>query len=259
MQSKHSLVIHHIFTMELNATPLSDEAPPLPRMRELRVEDALMYLDQVKMEFGDRPHIYDEFLDIMKTFKIQAIDAPGVMRNVASLFRGNERLLLGFETFLPVPEEYRIEWMELNATPSSDEAPLPDFDDATNYVMTIKRRFASNPETYRKFLETLQTYLKGQRGIKEVLDEVSILFADHADLLKEFTYFLPDAVQRQAKARLDDAAKNAEDMARTRETGPGRDADEFDEYFDGINECFDGIDEYFDGIDEVVVDGVIDN
>ena len=25
-------------------------------MRELRVEDALMYLDQVKMEFGDRKH-----------------------------------------------------------------------------------------------------------------------------------------------------------------------------------------------------------
>lgn len=29
-------------------------------MRELRVEDALQYLDQVKMEFGDRPHIYNE-------------------------------------------------------------------------------------------------------------------------------------------------------------------------------------------------------
>jgi hypothetical protein len=51
-------------------------------MRELRVEDALMYLDQVKMEFGDRPHIYNEFLDIMKTFKSQAIDTPGVIRRV---------------------------------------------------------------------------------------------------------------------------------------------------------------------------------
>ena len=34
-------------------------------MRELRVEDALLYLDQVKVEFGDRPHIYNEFLDII--------------------------------------------------------------------------------------------------------------------------------------------------------------------------------------------------
>ena len=29
---------------------------------------------------------------------------------------------------------------------------------------------------------------------------MSQLFADHSDLLKEFTYFLPDAVQEQAKA-----------------------------------------------------------
>ena len=76
-------------------------------MRELRIEDALMYLDQVKIEFGDRPHIYNEFLDIMKTFKSQAIDTPGVIRRVASLFHGNKRLVLGFNTFLP--EGYRIE------------------------------------------------------------------------------------------------------------------------------------------------------
>eukprot|EP00581_Thalassiosira_minuscula_P014404 CAMPEP_0183732562 /NCGR_PEP_ID=MMETSP0737-20130205/38710_1 /TAXON_ID=385413 /ORGANISM="Thalassiosira miniscula, Strain CCMP1093" /LENGTH=103 /DNA_ID=CAMNT_0025965593 /DNA_START=79 /DNA_END=386 /DNA_ORIENTATION=+ len=76
-------------------------------MRELRVEDALMYLDQVKMEFGSQPHIYNEFLDIMKTFKSQAIDTPGVIKRVASLFHGNKRLVLGFNTFLP--EGYRIE------------------------------------------------------------------------------------------------------------------------------------------------------
>jgi histone deacetylase complex regulatory component SIN3 len=107
------------------------------------------------------------------------------------------------------------------AVPSSAAAggsaqPI-EFDHAINYVTTIKRRFASNPEIYRKFLEILHTYQKEQRGIKEVLDEVSILFADHADLLKEFTYFLPDAVQSQAKAQLDVAAKKAEDRARARE------------------------------------------
>lgn len=34
-----------------------------------------------------------------------------------------------------------------------------------------------------------------QRNIMDVLEQVSTLFADHPDLLKEFTYFLPDAVQ----------------------------------------------------------------
>ena len=59
------------------------------RPRELKVEDALLYLDQVdryyyyapcaslipwqvKMEFNDKPHIYNEFLEIMKNFKAQS-------------------------------------------------------------------------------------------------------------------------------------------------------------------------------------------
>jgi len=100
----------------------------------------------------------------------------------------------------------------------SNQPPI-EFDHAINYVTTIKKRFAAHPEIYRKFLEILHTYQKEQRGIKEVLDEVSILFADHADLLKEFTYFLPDAVQSQAKEQLDKVAAVAEQRQRDRERG----------------------------------------
>ena len=329
-------------------------------MRELRVEDALLYLDQVKMEFGDRPQIYNEFLDIMKTFKTQQIDTPGVIRRVSTLFQGNKKLVLGFNTFLPegykielpmdgdgipvavyrapgqpgvthiltgpplpvattlvrppeTPEkidytlasppphaissttggtvveppgfhilqgrapqqsnlqqqrqqlppqqqqqrsqvppgpsrqppggpraiggfgqksgvEFSTEVRSEQITPSIpqqqvQEAPLPEatgsqppveFDHAINYVTTIKRRFATEPDTYKKFLEILHTYQKEQRGIKEVLDEVSLLFAEHPDLLKEFTYFLPDAVQAQAKAQLDQVAKEAEAKIRSK-------------------------------------------
>jgi paired amphipathic helix protein Sin3a len=48
-------------------------------------------------------------------------------------------------------------------------------------------------------LEILHTYQKEQKatGIEEVLEQVSQLFADHTDLLLEFTYFLPDNVQEQ--------------------------------------------------------------
>ena len=68
----------------------------------------------------------------------------------------------------------------------------------------------NEPETYKQFLEILHTYQKEQRGIKDVLEQVSALFADHPDLLKEFTYFLPDAVQEQAKERLNRAAADSE-------------------------------------------------
>ncbi len=51
----------------------------------------------------------------------------------------------------------------------------------------------------------------------DVLEQVSSLFADHPDLLKEFTYFLPDAVQEQAKERLNRAARESEMRKAVRE------------------------------------------
>jgi hypothetical protein len=37
----------------------------------LKVEDALSYLDQVKLQFAKQPDVYNQFLDIMKEFKSQ--------------------------------------------------------------------------------------------------------------------------------------------------------------------------------------------
>ena len=39
--------------------------------RQLNVTDALSYLDAVKVQFHDRPDVYNVFLDIMKDFKSQ--------------------------------------------------------------------------------------------------------------------------------------------------------------------------------------------
>ncbi|KAG7391744.1 Paired amphipathic helix protein Sin3b [Phytophthora pseudosyringae] len=266
---------------------------PPPRHRELRVEDALLYLDQVKQQFGDQPDIYNQFLDVMKDFKAQAIDTPGVILRVSTLFRGYPNLILGFNTFLPpgyrIRPDTSIEVIpsqmagrggvqpsmfgvgapqsananmghrpppvtippppysppELHKpTPSSrqqlapasqmktggkpkkqqQQAPTPnggnaaarsstnpvEFDHAIHYVTTIKQRFADEPETYKEFLAILHTYQKEQRSIRQVLDQVSHLFRDHPDLLREFTFFLPDAVQEQAKERLNRAAEKAQ-------------------------------------------------
>jgi paired amphipathic helix protein Sin3a len=35
-------------------------------------QDALSYLDQVKVQFSEQPDVYNRFLDIMKDFKSQA-------------------------------------------------------------------------------------------------------------------------------------------------------------------------------------------
>jgi paired amphipathic helix protein Sin3a len=290
-------------------------------MRELRVEDALLYLDDVKREFKDRPAIYNEFLSIMKNFKAQEVDTPGVIDRVSKLFRGYNTLILGFNTFLPdgckisLADLERAEAQRLaeeqsaqlqaqiyakvkkpkmqgvkrgpkpgpgalnaarsppdggvhhvvhsppgyvpNGTVGQDNAmtsmqqgndwgasspdmtspprmqdqqqarsgsfgnqpmqPSPpqqhqavEFDHAISYVTTIKKRFASDPNTYHSFLEILHTYQKEQRGIKEVLEQVAHLFQDHSDLLREFAFFLPDAVQEQAKERLHRAVAESE-------------------------------------------------
>jgi paired amphipathic helix protein Sin3a len=67
----------------------------------------LSYLDQVKVQFADRPDVYNRFLDIMKDFKSGAIDTPGVIERVSTLFAGNPNLIQGFNTFLP--PGYKIE------------------------------------------------------------------------------------------------------------------------------------------------------
>ncbi|KAJ3417477.1 Transcriptional regulatory protein sin3 [Chytridiales sp. JEL 0842] len=78
-----------------------------PNYRPLNVKDALSYLDQVKLQFQDQPDVYNQFLDIMKDFKSQSIDTPGVIERVSTLFRGHPALIMGFNTFLP--PGYKIE------------------------------------------------------------------------------------------------------------------------------------------------------
>uniref|UniRef100_A0A673IJ28 Paired amphipathic helix protein Sin3a-like n=1 Tax=Sinocyclocheilus rhinocerous TaxID=307959 RepID=A0A673IJ28_9TELE len=92
-----------------HATPTPAPAPTLgqQQFQRLKVEDALSYLDQVKLQFGNQPQVYNDFLDIMKEFKSQSIDTPGVISRVSQLFKGHPDLIMGFNTFLP--PGYKIE------------------------------------------------------------------------------------------------------------------------------------------------------
>ena len=52
----------------------------------------------------------------------------------------------------------------------------------------------------------MHEYKEDKQSIESVLEEVAELFCGHPDLLKEFAFFLPEAVQAQASARLLEAA-----------------------------------------------------
>ncbi|VDO94917.1 unnamed protein product [Soboliphyme baturini] len=87
----------------MNSAALQVQMP----FQKLKVEDALSYLDQVKLQFANKPHVYNDFLEIMKDFKAQSVDTPGVIQRVSQLFRGHPNLIVGFNTFLP--PGYKIE------------------------------------------------------------------------------------------------------------------------------------------------------
>ena len=76
-------------------------------------EDCIAYINQVKRTVA--PQIYTQFLDIMKEFKAQSIDTPGVIERVLQLFNGHRMLILGFNTFLP--PGYKIEFTTDEDTP----------------------------------------------------------------------------------------------------------------------------------------------
>ncbi|OAD81320.1 hypothetical protein PHYBLDRAFT_161933 [Phycomyces blakesleeanus NRRL 1555(-)] len=223
--------------------------------RPLNVRDALTYLDLVKVRFSDQPDVYNRFLDIMKDFKSQSIDTPGVIERVSTLFKGHPNLVSGFNTFLP--PGYRIECskdprepdlihvttpggittttggsdsrhpettepphgpllmtyftppskplhqpeppLTTNTTPTDQSShnngakrPPIEFNHAINYVNKIKNRFASDPDTYKQFLEILQMYQKDEKAIQDVYSQVQYLFNGSPDLLHEFKLFLPD-------------------------------------------------------------------
>lgn len=73
-----------------------------------------------------------------------------------------------------------------------NRAPILEFNHAITFVNKIKTRFNNDPETYKQFLEILQTYQRDTRDIAEVYEQVTKLFINAPDLLDEFKQFLPE-------------------------------------------------------------------
>lgn len=77
-------------------------------------------------------------------------------------------------------------------TAANGEKKPVEFNHAINYVNKIKTRFSNEPDTYKHFLEILQTYQKDAKPIQEVYSQVTELFKGAQDLLQDFKQFLPE-------------------------------------------------------------------
>jgi len=60
-------VVHSVLLAIQHCNAVMDHSLTIPLF-----QDALSYLDQVKVQFVDQPDVYNRFLDIMKDFKSQA-------------------------------------------------------------------------------------------------------------------------------------------------------------------------------------------
>lgn len=138
-------------------------------------------------------------------FRIDGQDIPGYQ---ASLEQGGRMQDVGAEGH-PVMPPARAPLPAQGMPPGAGGLPIRvgrpaaareqgqpmEFDHAIQYVTRIKRRFQTEPQIYKSFLEILHSYQRNREDIKAVLDRVSELFADHEDLLSDFAYFLPDTIQ----------------------------------------------------------------
>ncbi|CDY23528.1 BnaA07g24000D [Brassica napus] len=144
---------------------------------------ALEYVKTVKDKFKDTRQKFDEFLEVIVDFRAEKIDTYGVILKVKELFKDQQELLLGFDSFLP--EGWKIT-LGVDQTPPKEPVT---FEEAVIFVKNVKARFQDNDRPYRSFLDSLNMYRNNNRSLTEVLEELAFLFRDHYDLFVEFTRF----------------------------------------------------------------------
>ncbi|PCH44684.1 hypothetical protein WOLCODRAFT_123950 [Wolfiporia cocos MD-104 SS10] len=191
------------------------------------------------MKFIANPEVYNRFLDIMKDFKSQFIDTPGVIERVSNLFHGHPTLIQGFNTFLPAG--YRIDcatdaqnpnyitvttpagtttqatngafaYGSSSGNTSAQQVPAegddtPHISDvnltpALEYLQRVKTRYANESDKYRRFLEIINPNSGPSAPVENATSEVRNL--EHwAVAWLSAGYAHGEVVQRVGKLFLD--------------------------------------------------------
>ncbi|KAK7825160.1 paired amphipathic helix protein sin3-like 2 [Quercus suber] len=164
--------------------------------------NTLTYLKEVEKTFQDQNDKYYKFLRIMNDFKAKRYNncmydtnVPSVIPIVKELFKGHNNLISGINIFLPKGSVIALDKQEL-------------FNEAWSFVTKIKERFQNDISVYLAFLDILNE-LEGAQGHKyspqsgflvNVNFNIRFLFYNfhisnlldgHANLIDEFTRFLP--------------------------------------------------------------------
>ncbi|KAF3943223.1 hypothetical protein CMV_030196 [Castanea mollissima] len=152
--------------------------------------DALTYLKEVKETLQDQREKYEMFLVVMKYFFARRTDASRVIAKVKKLFEGHNNLISGFNIFL---------------------SKALDISEFWRAIIMIKERFQNDVTVCMIILDILNEFRKGHKDINTVHNQIPILLNGHADLIEEFTRFLPKTEHVSAEKCLE--------MKRLRDSG----------------------------------------
>ncbi|KAF7332391.1 Sin3b [Mycena kentingensis (nom. inval.)] len=191
---------------------------------ETDVITALTYLNIIKLRFAAEPAKYNNFIEIMKNYKNETIDAATGIERVVQLFHGYPSLIGGFKTFLP--PEYSIDCVRDGAdytvtinTPTgtvTSTGTVSEFDSGTTVPLAgasariepDRRPFEEDPicayldrvrsrcsaETYEMFLgEVGRVHSLGADPVQsrqELLNAVQALFPNDPELVAECVVLL---------------------------------------------------------------------
>ncbi|KAJ7773027.1 hypothetical protein B0H16DRAFT_1880538 [Mycena metata] len=144
-----------------NHTPL--DLPP-------NFTDALSYLDAVKNKFHDQPNVYNHFLEIMKEFRSQTIDTPGVIQRVSHLFNGHPDLIQGFNTFLQATPAHHLQ--RQHAQIAQNEPPFPQgAHGGQTFATTLLLSFSCTPLLKQHLLSSLNMSNEELASLEPIIAE----------------------------------------------------------------------------------------
>nr|GAT51379.1 predicted protein [Mycena chlorophos] len=166
----------------------------------LNVGDALSFLDAIKKECvaHDEPHVYNEFLDIMKEFQGKAIDTPTTIERVERLFDGYPELFEKFKVFVPNFESGNNDDTTMRSQAESQSIADWDLDlhdqDAVVVAylkaLSLKDEVAAQPERQAALLETIRACEDKRINTHGVAQRATELFQGHDDLIVQFNSLL---------------------------------------------------------------------
>jgi len=165
--------------------------------RNKQFAQAYKYVAKVKKRFLTRPHMYKEFLSILRKYQDVHHSVKTVKGQVQRLFRANKDLLDEFSDFLPQGTPFTPGTKKKRAkvgeekvqSPGKERVKGPRSKD-TALFERIKKRLSTQKDAYGDFLKCIHLYTQDVLTTDELVSVLQDVLGAHQELFQDFKAFL---------------------------------------------------------------------